>query len=187
VISKNGAEKMSKKWVTSESHIIRGMNQQDDDRPISTSTISPDLYYLTMATTASALKSHTIHKVYRELARLIKLTPDATKSQKMLQTDFRKPLGPEGSVEQRLEVAEQKLSFLRMTTVKTRPSGQSGRWIYKDGEKLQSDAGGTIRDSKGRVVSNYDGANMDPEMVTRHRKSLKRAGFVNNEHAKGVF
>jgi hypothetical protein len=140
-----------------------------------------------MATTASALKSHTIHKAYRELARLIKLTPDATKSQKMLQTDFRKPLGPEGSVEQRLEVAEQKLSFLRMTTVKTRPSGQSGRWIYKDGEKLQSDAGGTMRDSKGRVVSNYDGANMDPEMVTRHRKSLKRAGFVNNEHAKGVF
>jgi hypothetical protein len=142
---------------------------------------------ITMATTAKALKASTVRTVYRELARLIKLTPDATKSQKMLQTDFRKPLGPESSVEQRLEVAEQKLSFLRMTTVKTRPSGQSGRWIYKDGEKLQSDAGGTLRDSKGRVISNFDGNNMDPESVTRHRKSLKRAGFVNNEHAKGVF
>jgi hypothetical protein len=142
---------------------------------------------ITMATTAKALKASTVRTVYRELARLIKLTPDATKSQKMLQTDFRKPLGSEGTVEKRLEVAEQKLSFLRMTTVKTRPSGQSGRWIYKDGEKLQSDAGGTVRDSKGRVLSNYDGANMDPEQVSRHRKSLKRAGFMNNEHAKGVF
>lgn len=138
-----------------------------------------------MATTSSAVKAYTIRKVYRELARLIKVTPDATKSQKMLQTGFREP--SEKSVEQRLEVAEQKLSFLRMTTVKTRPSGQSGRWIYKDGEKLQSDAGGTMRDSKGRVISNFDGNNMDPESVTRHRKSLKRAGFVNNEHAKGVF
>jgi hypothetical protein len=144
--------------------------------------------YQTMATTASAVKAYTIRKVYRELARLIKVSPDATKSQQMLQTGFREPLLPSGSsVEQRLEVAEQKLSFLRMTTVKTGPSGQSGRWIYKDGERLQSDQGGTIRDSKGRVISNFDGNNMDPESVTRHRKSLKRAGFVNNDHAKGVF
>jgi hypothetical protein len=143
--------------------------------------------YFTMAAISSAVKASTIHKAYRELARLIKLTPDATKSKQMLQTGFREPLHPESSVEQRLEVAEQKLSFLRMTTVKSRPSGQSGRWIYKDGEKLQSDEGGTIRDSKGRVISNFDGKNMDPEQVTRHKKSLKRAGFMNNAHAKGVF
>jgi hypothetical protein len=146
---------------------------------------------LTMATTASAVKASTIRNIYRELARLIKVTPDAEKSQQMLQmlqTGFREPLRPsESSVEQRLKVAEQKLSFLRMTTVKTRPSGQSGRWIYKDGERLQSDQGGTMRDSKGRVISNFDGNNMDPESITRHRKSLKRAGFVNNSHAKGVF
>jgi hypothetical protein len=64
--------------------------------------------------------------------------------------------------------------------------GGGGRWVYKDGERLAVEHG-TIRDSKGRVVSNWDGNNLDPESVKRHRQQLKRAGFVNNQHAKGIF
>ena len=139
--------------------------------------------------TASTPSAATVRKVYRELARLIKARPDAQKCLQILQADFRQPLQPNtvATAEQRLDKAEQKLSFLRMTSVKAGPSGQSGRWIYKDGEKLQSDDKGTVRDAKGKVVSNWDGKNLDPDSVRTHKKLLNRAGFVNNAHAKGVF
>lgn len=141
-----------------------------------------------MTAPSSAVTASSVRKIYRELVRLVKVTPDAEKSLPMLQAGFREPLRPsESTAEQRMQEAQKRLSFLRMTTVKTRPSGQSGRWIYKDGEKLQSDEGGTVRDAKGRVVSNWDGKNMDPDSVKRHKRSLNRAGFVNNAHAKGVF
>ena len=42
-------------------------------------------------------------------------------------------------------------------------------------------------DKKGRVVTNWHGKNLDPESVSRHKHTLKRAGFMNNRHAKGVF
>ena len=59
--------------------------------------------------------------------------------------------------------------------------------MYKDGQRLESDATGTLRDAKGRVVSNWDGKNLDPCSVKIHKQQLHRAGFVNNHHAKGVF
>lgn len=71
-----------------------------------------------------------------------------------------------------------------------RPRGKlasnSQRWIYKDGEKYEN-VNGTIRGAKGRVHTNWDGKNLDPESVKRHRQQLKRCGFVNNAHAKGIF
>jgi hypothetical protein len=64
--------------------------------------------------------------------------------------------------------------------------------VYRDGQRLDATAGGgaaaTLRDAGGRrVVSSFDGKNLDPESVKRHRQQLKRAGFVDNAHAKGVF
>ena len=35
--------------------------------------------------------------------------------------------------------------------------------------------------------SNWDGSNMDPDSVARHNRSLRRAGFRDNAHAKGFF
>mmetsp|Transcript_5073 Transcript_5073/g.12844 ORF Transcript_5073/g.12844 Transcript_5073/m.12844 type:complete len:198 (-) Transcript_5073:169-762(-) len=64
--------------------------------------------------------------------------------------------------------------------------GGGGRWIYRNGERLEVSEG-TVRDSKGRVVSNWDGKNLDPEQVKRHNHHLKRLGFRNNGHAKGIF
>ena len=72
------------------------------------------------------------------------------------------------------------MSFLRMITPKERASRTAGTWVYKDGERLEH-AGGTLRDSNG------DGKNLDPDSVKRHKHQLKRAGFVNNAHAKGYF
>ena len=53
--------------------------------------------------------------------------------------------------------------------MKTKPRGEAGTWVYKDGERL-TNVGGTIRDADGRVVSGYDGKNLDPEAVKRHKQ-----------------
>jgi hypothetical protein len=144
-------------------------------------------------TTAAAVR-----KAYRDLYHILRHTSANTKVQQSqrekqlqeLRQRFREPLGKNESIEQRLKQATDRASFLRITTVKTKPRGESGTWIYKDGQCLQSteEGGGTtLRDDKGRVISNWDGKNLDPCSVKRHRQQLNRAGFVNNWHAKGVF
>lgn len=78
---------------------------------------------------------------------------------------------------------ENRLSFMKMTTVKSVGSQQGvTRLIYRNGEKVDR---ATPRD-KARHT-NWDGGNMDPDSVTRHYAGLKRAGFKDNAHAKGVF
>jgi len=66
--------------------------------------------------------------------------------------------------------------------------------VYKDGQKYKlerDDVTGKVTwrgDGGGRkAVSNWDGKNLDPEAVQRHRQQLRRAGFENNAHAKGFF
>ena len=105
-----------------------------------------------------------------------------------LRSKFKSPLTAQETLESRLHEAESRLAFLRMASPKIKPRGQSSThlWVYRDGERL-SNVNGTLRDSKGRVVSNWDGSNLDPESVKRHKQQLNRAGFVNNFHAKGVF
>ena len=64
-------------------------------------------------------------------------------------------------------------------------------WIYRDGEKFEQgeddgiDVATTTQQRK--AMSSFDGKNLDPQSVTTHRKLLRRAGFVNNQHAKGIF
>lgn len=130
-----------------------------------------------------------VRKAYRDLFHILRQMPakQRPKLHDELRTSFRLPLAANETVDDRIRKATDRASFLRITTAKTKPRGESGRWIYKDGERLESDAVGTLRDAKGRVVSNWDGKNLDPESVTRHRKQLHRAGFVNNSHAKGIF
>lgn len=38
-----------------------------------------------------------------------------------------------------------------------------------------------------RPITNWHGKNLDPDAVSRHTHTLKRAGFKNNRHAKGIF
>jgi hypothetical protein len=91
-------------------------------------------------------------------------------------------------VEDRIARADERLSFLRMITPKARSSGGAsggGRWVYRDGKRVEG--GGMTRDSNGKVISNWDGKNLDPENVQRHNYHLKKLGFRNNAHAKGIF
>lgn len=64
--------------------------------------------------------------------------------------------------------------------------GASKRWVYTKDGAIQVEGKGTVRDG-GRVLSNWDGQNMDPCSVSKHNGQLKRMGFLNNLHAKGLF
>lgn len=125
-----------------------------------------------------------------------------------IRDEFRQPIlndttGSTSSIESRYQYGINRFSFLRMNTIQYKPrthnnnSNNSGtetgteRYIYKNGQRfalhsIQED--GTLRNNqRGYVISPYDGKNLDPQSVTRHRQSLKRAGFINNLHAKGMF
>jgi len=136
--------------------------------------------------TSAAATATAVRTVYRELLRLSKGTPAQVEE---LRTSFRRPLDPGETAQLRLKDAESRLSFLRMTTPKTKRQTEKtggGTWVYREGQRLKAEKG-TLRDSSGRVVANWDGKNLDPESIKRHRQQLKRMGFVNNSHAKGFF
>ena len=65
-----------------------------------------------------------------------------------------------------------------------RAAAQSGRTriVYRNGEKVDA-----ARERDKAKWSNWDGSNMDPDSVARHNRSLRRAGFRDNAHAKGFF
>ena len=125
---------------------------------------------------------------YRSLAKLVQKLPKGQENGwKELRSTFRKPLAAGESLDDRLKAADDRIAFLKMITPKERSTSSSGgRWIYKDGKRVDVSEG-TARDSKGRVISNWDGNNLDPCSVKRHNHQLKRAGFANNAHAKGFF
>jgi hypothetical protein len=130
-----------------------------------------------------------VRQKYRELAKLIRLLPEnkypPEKCWEELRTSFRAPSALGESAECRIARADKRLAFLRMITPKARSSGEGGRWVYKDGKRVEG--GATARDSNGKVISNWDGKNLDPDNVKRHNHHLKRLGFRNNAHAKGIF
>jgi hypothetical protein len=134
------------------------------------------------------MASTQVRQKYRELARLVKRLPENSYENgwQELRTSFRKPLASGEELDNRLKAADDRMSFLRMITPKEKGSNQSGRWVYKDGKRVE-DQSATTRDANGRVISNWDGKNLDPCSVTRHNQQLRRAGFVNNAHAKGFF
>lgn len=128
-----------------------------------------------------------IRHAYRALARLIQRLPEkqVSKAQTQLRKDFRRSSRQGETTSDRMQRAGEQIAYLRIITPKERPSNQSGRWIYKDGEKIEGGQGSSMVGN--RVHTNWDGKNLDPCSVKRHTQSLKRAGFRNNLHAKGLF
>ncbi|KAL3944594.1 MAG: hypothetical protein SGBAC_001306 [Bacillariaceae sp.] len=135
-------------------------------------------------TTPAALQ---IRQKYRSLNKLVKKLPenDIDKGLHELRTTFRKALSESESVEARLQDADKRISFLQMITPKDKPA-KGGKWVYKNGKRIGGESG-TRFDRNGKVHSNWDGKNMDPCSVKRHNQQLNRAGFLNNQHAKGYF
>lgn len=150
-----------------------------------------------MASAVNASKSNVL-STYRTLTRLVKLLPSNQKPEKQLQElrqTFRKnaALTDEMEIKTCIQQAGEKIAYLRIMTPKKSSNtaaeeGNTKRWIYtKDGPvQVEGSGAGTARDG-GRVLSNWTGSNMDPCSVKRHNTQLKRMGFQNNLHAKGLF
>lgn len=147
------------------------------------------LHKINMASTTSATQR--VRHAYRSLARLVERLPDSKKQTAVrdeMRTGFRAPLGADETLDSRLKTAGEKIAFLRIITPAgtNQSSGGGGRWVYKNGKRME-DGDTKTRDGGGKVHSNWDGKNMDPCSVKRHTQQLKRAGFANNLHAKGIF
>eukprot|EP00558_Chaetoceros_sp_UNC1202_P008719 CAMPEP_0197248002 /NCGR_PEP_ID=MMETSP1429-20130617/32612_1 /TAXON_ID=49237 /ORGANISM="Chaetoceros sp., Strain UNC1202" /LENGTH=156 /DNA_ID=CAMNT_0042709063 /DNA_START=34 /DNA_END=504 /DNA_ORIENTATION=+ len=138
---------------------------------------------------------------YRTITRLVKLLPSNQKPEKQL-TEVRQTFQKNASltdpdeISSLLNKAGEKIAYLRIVTPKKKISSAASekgtsttRWIYtKEGAvEIGKDGKGTLRDGKGRVVSNWSGKNMDPCSIKTHSGQLKRMGFANNLHAKGLF
>lgn len=146
---------------------------------------------------------------YRSLAKLVRRLPEKqqTGAWTQLRDGYRKHASEScpDKISELIQEAGKKIAFLRIITPKDmwrtttsevvggetaaqQETTQSGvtRWVYRSsGEK---DANGKpIMRKSGRVVSSYDGKNLDPCSVNRHNAQLKRMGFANNLHAKGLF
>ena len=155
--------------------------------------------YHRVHTMATACQSPAVIVIstYRSLARLVSRLPEKQRpgAWNQLREGFRRNTdesSPE-KIAQLLHEAGEKIAFLRIVTPKKVVSGnttnnQSGitRWVYRSSGEKDAAGKGTKRKT-GMVVSNFDGNNLDPCSVTRHNSQLKRMGFVNNLHAKGLF
>lgn len=86
-------------------------------------------------------------------------------------------------------MADKKIAFMRIVTPKdkARDGSQKGSstYVYKDDGSV--DENGRAKVAGKARVSNWTGSNLDPCSVKRHYAGLKRCGFVDNSHAKGIF
>ena len=141
-----------------------------------------------------------VFSTYRNLTRLIKNLPSKQgriKNLETLRVTYRANalIEDPDRIKDCVKEAGEKIAYLRIVTPKggkTTLGSNNGskRFIYtKDGvvEVDEDKVGGSRRDSNVRVVSNWDGKNLDPCAVKTHNSQLKRMGFMNNLHAKGIF
>ena len=146
---------------------------------------------LTSMSAAAVNQSAIVISTYRSLARLIRQLPDKQQlgAWSELREGYRKNADETSSekISHLIEEAGKKIAFLRIVTPK-KASNQSGvnRWVYNSSGEKDANGKATMRKSH-KVVSNFDGNNLDPCSVKTHNQQLKRMGFSNNLHAKGLF
>ena len=106
------------------------------------------------------------------------------------------PLATPRSVRELLEVAQQKLGYLRVVTPRRADDdellgvGGARRYVVHDGRVVEVDAGaGAAGDDRGRpAVKNWGAGNMDPDSVRRHEGLMRRFRFEDRVGgARGPF
>mmetsp|Transcript_15644 Transcript_15644/g.23439 ORF Transcript_15644/g.23439 Transcript_15644/m.23439 type:complete len:148 (-) Transcript_15644:552-995(-) len=145
---------------------------------------------------SSAITRTQILSTYRTITRLIKGLPSNQKPQQQLasvQESFREntSLTDPLEIKSSFQKAGEKIAYYRIITPKASSSSTSGsngtqRWVYTKDGAVEIDGEGKAR-LNGRVISNWDGKNLDPCSIKTHQGQLKRMGFANNLHAKGLF
>jgi hypothetical protein len=136
-----------------------------------------------------------IFSLYRNLSRSIARLPKKYQreegAEELRETFSSTALPPsEGGIRELLENGEKRLAFLRMKT-----GGQSkGSYLVRyerDQEtgEITKDVDATPRSVLPEKAgwSNWGAGNMDPDMVSRHQRGLKRARYKSHADAKGIF
>lgn len=132
---------------------------------------------------ATAQARENVLGMYRRLLKLAKMAKPSDSQNMIMQIrqKFRenKEISDPATIIDLLKSANSSLGYIRMVTPRM-PSPNIESRISKVvmGEKTQT----------GRMAhTNWHGGNLDPDSVRRHNASLKRCGFQNNAHAKGIF
>jgi len=77
-----------------------------------------------------------------------------------------------------LKKAESTLGYLKIVTPR-RNRGQLGH--------VKMSFGKSDEDTFFHPIKNWTPTNLDPDAVSRHKRTLNRAGWRDNAHAKGFF
>lgn len=132
--------------------------------------------------------SAAIHS-YRAFLRVVAAMPaggrGAAVQQARSELAFFRDVSDKAEAARLVDAFDGRIAYLRMTQPR-RPLAQTGRTrlVFRNGKKVEAPHGAERDKAKW---SNWDGGNMDPDSVSRHNRSLRRAGFRDNAHAKGFF
>lgn len=145
--------------------------------------------------------------LYRQLLHLSEQLPNRVKrieAVNLVRNRFRAEVASAAANPESVDVmklaadAESRLGFLKMLTPRAahRKSSEelgSGttKIFYAKGEKLDANEAAKVGANVPRYErarwTNWTGSNLDPDSVARHTQLLHRAGFRDNQHAKGIF
>ena len=126
---------------------------------------------------------HSYRAFLRVVAAMPKQQRGAAIQQARSELAFFRDVSDPAEAARLVDAFDGRIAYLRMTTPR-RPASQKGRTsiVYRNGEKVDA-----ARERDKAKWSNWDGSNMDPDSVARHNRSLRRAGFRDNAHAKRFF
>ena len=141
--------------------------------------------------TPTTTRQNVLH-MYKNMLKMVRQVP-AKKRYEMLnqiRSEFRgnaTESSPE-RVSELIKKAQSSMSYIKVITPRTRSSGpQDGvtKLVFNGNGSSTSD--GTSKASSFKPITNWTGSNINPDSLARHNASLKRMGFRDNAHAKGLF
>lgn len=122
-----------------------------------------------------------VKHVYKNMVRLCRQLPekDRASSLQQVRAEFRKNKGESdpAAVQKLVQKAVSSLGYLRIVTPKKGGSGQVGtsRLVFDSERRFEG----------RRPMTNWNGSNMDPDCVQKHKAQLKRARFTSHADVYG--
>lgn len=144
-----------------------------------------------MSYTSTLTSSEIQQNVKRMYLRLLRSTKTISnikqriETQNQIKESFRqnKSIDNKQVIDDMLLKAQSSLSYIKIISTKVKSESPNGitRIVFNNKEMNENQT------NERKPISNWTGTNMDPDAVSRHYHGLKRAGFQNNSHAKGIF
>ena len=140
-----------------------------------------------MSVPSSSTARSNVLGMYKTMLKMSAAIPDPKvrkQSQQQIREQFRRNQTEDDNmkIQELLKKASGSLGYIKMISPKVKSGTQT------DSDGVTRITFGKDHGPMGRkAVSSFHGSNLDPDMVARHYAGLKRAGFRDNNHAKGGF